>query len=114
MLPLNTKQSEDSSFFLREIISRIISEAKGSSDIQRIKASVCKKYSLERMPRNSEIFAAAKDDSERQYLREYLQVKPARTISGVAPVAVMTSSHPCPYGKCLPRPGGPEHPFGSP
>ena len=26
----------------------------------------------------------------------------------------MTSPHPCPHGKCLPCPGGPAHPFGSP
>lgn len=65
------------------------------------------------MPKNSEIFAAALDE-EREMLRPLLQVKPARTISGVAPVAVMTSPYPCPHGKCLPCPGGPEHPFGSP
>ncbi|MBN1432984.1 MAG: tRNA uridine(34) 5-carboxymethylaminomethyl modification radical SAM/GNAT enzyme Elp3 [Methanomicrobiaceae archaeon] len=112
-LPLNTKQSEDSNLFLKEIISRILSEAGDPSDVQKIKASVCRKYSLERMPRNSEIFALAKED-ERERLRGFLQVKPARTISGVAPVAVMTSPHPCPHGKCLPCPGGPEHPFGSP
>jgi elongator complex protein 3 len=113
-LLLNTEQSKDSIFFLREIISLIKSEAKDQSDIQKIKTSVCKKYSLERMPKNSEIFAAAADDEEREIVRVYLQVKPARTISGVAPVAVMTSPHKCPHGKCLPCPGGPEHPFGSP
>lgn len=113
-LLLNTKQSEDSNLFLREIISRILSEAKDQSDIQKIKASVCRKYSLERMPKNSEILAVADGEEERERLRGFLQVKPARTISGVAPVAVMTSPHPCPHGKCLPCPGGPEHPFGSP
>ena len=41
-------------------------------------------------------------------------MKPTRTLSGVAPVAVMTSPSPCPHGKCLPCPGGPEHPFRSP
>ena len=41
-------------------------------------------------------------------------VKPSRTLSGVAPVAVMTSPYPCPHGKCLPCPGGPDHPFHSP
>jgi len=113
-LLLNTKQSEDSNLFLREIISRILSEARDQSDVQRIKASVCRKYSLERMPRNSEVFAVSEPGEERERLRGFLQVKPARTISGVAPVAVMTSPHPCPHGKCLPCPGGPEHPFGSP
>ncbi len=35
-------------------------------------------------------------------------------MSGVAPIAVMTSPSPCPHGKCLPCPGGPDHPFKSP
>ena len=113
-LLLNTEQSEETNFFLREIASRILSEAKVQSDVQRIKAFVCRKYSLERMPKNSEIFAIVSDEAERERLRSFLQVKPARTISGVAPVAVMTSPHPCPHGKCLPCPGGPDHPFGSP
>ena len=46
--------------------------------------------------------------------RKILLVKPTRTLSGVAPVAVMTSPYPCPHGKCLPCPGGPDHPFKSP
>ena len=47
-------------------------------------------------------------------LRTVLLVKPTRTISGVAPLAVMTSPAPCPHGKCLPCPGGPDHPYHSP
>jgi elongator complex protein 3 len=97
---------------LREIISRILSTGPGPVDIQKIKLSVCRDYSVD-MPRNSAVLAAATSE-EREWLRPLLLVKPTRTLSGVAPVAVMTSPHPCPHGKCLPCPGGPEHPFASP
>jgi elongator complex protein 3 len=96
----------------REIISRIFS-AEDIPDIHRIKLEVCRKYGFSHVPKNSEILAAARG-SEQDALRNVLLLKPTRTISGVAPVAVMTSPFPCPHGKCLPCPGGPDHPFHSP
>jgi elongator complex protein 3 len=39
--------------------------------------------------------------------------KPVRTASGVSPVAIMTSPHTCPHGKCLYCPGGPASEFSS-
>lgn len=95
----------------REIISLIF--ASSDPDIQSIKLSVCRKYSLDAMPKNSAILAAATPD-EYEAVRRVLQVKPTRTLSGVAPIAVMTSPCACPHGKCLPCPGGPEHEFRSP
>ncbi len=97
---------------LREIISRILSARPDPAGIQKIKLDLCRERGAG-MPKNSAILAAATPD-ERERLRPLLLVKPTRTLSGVAPVAVMTSPHPCPHGKCLPCPGGPEHPFGSP
>ena len=97
---------------LREMISRILSTASGPADVQRIKLEVCRESGAD-MPKNSAILAAATPE-EHERLRPLLLVKPTRTLSGVAPVAVMTSPHPCPHGKCLPCPGGPEHPFKSP
>jgi elongator complex protein 3 len=101
---------------LREIISRILAIPEGSLDdaaIVAAKIAVCRKYSLPAVPKNSAILAAAFPE-EREGLRKILLVKPSRTLSGVAPVAVMTSPYPCPHGKCLPCPGGPDHPFHSP
>ncbi len=63
--------------------------------------------------KNSAILAVA-SAHDREILRKILLVKPTRTLSGVAPVAVMTSPAPCPHGKCLPCPGGPDHPYKSP
>jgi elongator complex protein 3 len=102
----------DEGLIFREIISRIFS-AEDIPDIHRIKLEVCRKYAFSHIPKNSEILAAA-TESERAALREVLLLKPTRTLSGVAPVAVMTSPFPCPHGKCLPCPGGPDHPFHSP
>lgn len=38
-----------------------------------------------------------------------LKRKPVRTISGVAPVSIMTHPHRCPHGKCIFCPGGVEY-----
>ncbi|MDT8357253.1 MAG: tRNA uridine(34) 5-carboxymethylaminomethyl modification radical SAM/GNAT enzyme Elp3, partial [Methanomicrobiaceae archaeon] len=103
----------DESLFFREIISRLFREASSSGDVQRIKRRMSREWGRDAVPRNSEILAAA-SAHERSALRPLLLVKPTRTLSGVAPVAVMTSPHPCPHGKCLPCPGGPDHPFRSP
>jgi elongator complex protein 3 len=97
----------------REIIDLLLSRCHTPSDVTRLKIQVCRKYNLPSVPRNSELLAAALP-GERERLRRILLVKPTRTLSGVAPVAVMTSPYPCPHGICLPCPGGPSHPFGSP
>ena len=97
----------------REIIDLLFSKNPSPSEVTRIKLAVCSKYRLSVIPKNSSILAAA-HPGERAALRELLLVKPTRTLSGVAPVAVMTSPFPCPHGKCLPCPGGPGHPFASP
>ncbi len=98
---------------LREIISRIIDLPPGDPRIIAEKIAVCRKYSLPVVPKNSALLAAALPQ-EHENLRRLLLVKPSRTLSGVAPIAVMTSPAPCPHGKCLPCPGGPDHPFKSP
>src|SRR5512136_798627 len=98
----------------REIISCILTLPPGDeATVRSAKIAICRKYGLSVVPKNSAILAAALPE-EREILRRILMVKPSRTLSGVAPVAVMTSPYPCPHGKCLPCPGGPDHPFHSP
>ena len=98
----------------REIISRLLTIPPGDeATVRSAKIAVCRKYKLPEVPKNSAILAAALPE-EHETLRRILMVKPSRTLSGVAPVAVMTSPYPCPHGKCLPCPGGPDHPFHSP
>jgi len=98
---------------LREMISRILTLPPGDAAVVAAKIEICRKYALHAVPKNSAILAVARPE-EREALRKILLVKPGRTLSGVAPVAVMTSPAPCPHGKCLPCPGGPDHPFHSP
>ena len=96
---------------LRELASRIASDTR--TDVQAIKRRFARELGLPAVPRNSAILSAA-DPADYPALRRRLLVKPTRTLSGVAPVAVMTSPAPCPHGRCLPCPGGPDHPFASP
>ena len=103
----------DEALAFREIISRILTLPPGDAAIVAAKIAICRKYRLSAVPKNSAILAAAGPE-DRETLRKILLVKPTRTLSGVAPVAVMTSPYPCPHGKCLPCPGGPDHPFHSP
>ncbi|MDO9325573.1 MAG: tRNA uridine(34) 5-carboxymethylaminomethyl modification radical SAM/GNAT enzyme Elp3, partial [Methanoregula sp.] len=103
----------DEELAFREMISRILTLPPGDDAIVAVKIDVCKKYRLHAVPKNSALLAAALPE-DKKILRKILLVKPTRTLSGVAPVAVMTSPAPCPHGKCLPCPGGPEHIFQSP
>ncbi len=103
----------DEALAFREMISRILTLQPGDPAIVAVKIDICRKYCLPIVPKNSAILAVA-SVQDREILRKILLVKPTRTISGVAPVAVMTSPSPCPHGKCLPCPGGPDHPFKSP
>ena len=112
-LPQNSNSSMNVPDIHREIIDLLFSKNPLPSEVTRIKLAVCSRYRLPAVPRNSALLAAARP-AERAALRELLLVKPTRTLSGVAPVAVMTSPFPCPHGKCLPCPGGPAHPFASP
>lgn len=97
----------------REMISRILTLQPFDDAIVAAKIDVCRKYKLRSVPKNSALLALA-EPGEREALRRILLVKPTRTLSGVAPVAVMTSPAPCPHGKCLPCPGGPDHEYKSP
>jgi len=85
-------------------------------EVSKIKREVSRKYGLRSMPRDADVLAAAKslNIANLGELELLLKEKPVRTISGVAPVAVMTSPHPCPHGRCIMCPGGPDSAFKSP
>ncbi|MDR2866131.1 MAG: tRNA uridine(34) 5-carboxymethylaminomethyl modification radical SAM/GNAT enzyme Elp3 [Methanomassiliicoccaceae archaeon] len=90
----------------RRIIGMIINgDINSRSQLQKVKVKMAGEYGLNAVPSNSEILADAHDDELRTII-PMLQRKPVRTISGVAVVAVMTSPHPCPHGKCTYCPGG--------
>ena len=77
------------------------------------KKRIAKECGIKTLPSNADILAICRDD-ERDRVLYLLQKKPVRTISGVAVVAVMTSPAPCPHGRCVPCPGGPDTVFRSP
>ncbi len=98
----------DEQGYFTELI-RLLLEGKAatSNDIQRLKTDLCKKYRMDRLPSNADVLAHVSEEDIDE-LEPLLRTKPVRTISGVAVVAVMTSPHDCPHGKCEYCPGGVE------
>ncbi len=98
----------------RELVEQLLrKEITNEQELNAAKKEVSKRHKLSALPGNSQILAAAKQD-EKQAVLGLLQLKPVRTISGVAVIAAMTSPAPCPHGLCLPCPGGPSSKFNSP
>ncbi len=99
----------------REIIEQLLrNEIPDEKAINAAKKAASIRYKLSSLLGNSQILAAARNDEEKQHVLEHLQLKPVRTISGVAVIAAMTSPAPCPHGLCVPCPGGIESKFHSP
>ncbi|MDV0447200.1 tRNA uridine(34) acetyltransferase [Methanosarcinaceae archaeon Ag5] len=98
----------------REVLEKVLSgEIETENDLMRVKKNVCKAYRLKTLPSNGDIILRGNPD-EQKAVRDILQRKPVRTISGVAVLAAMTSPAPCPHGQCIPCPGGPDSDFHSP
>ncbi len=72
-------------------------------DLNKFKLKISKKYGLKKIPTNPDILSFA--DKKNRKLIEMLSIKPVRTISGVAVVAVMAKPHKCP-GECIYCPTG--------
>ena len=109
----------------KQICTEILDEIKKNNpktqlQLNQIKLKILGKHNSERKlshtPKNADIYFAASED-ERQNLKELLSLKPVRTISGVAPIALMSEPYPCPHtikgiGPCTYCPGGPGSAFG--
>jgi elongator complex protein 3 len=109
----DTPEGEDAfEAVCEELLERILADEIGRDDLESAKTDVCGKYSSPKVPKNSELLDFAPDE-RREELEPVLQRKPVRTASGVSPVAIMTSPHGCPHGKCLYCPGGPDSEFSS-
>jgi elongator complex protein 3 len=68
----------------------------------KVVREVASAYHLGTMPRNEHIMQYFHDDR----YRRLLMVKPVKTASGVAVVAVMPKPYECPHGRCTYCPGG--------
>lgn len=98
----------------RELIEKLLrKEITNEHELNAAKKAISVRYKLSSLLSNSQILAAAKEEEKMQVL-ELLQLKPVRTISGVAVISAMTSPAPCPHGLCIPCPGGPASKFNSP
>tara|TARA_Y100000310_G_scaffold295961_1_gene327804 strand:+ start:5449 stop:7272 length:1824 start_codon:yes stop_codon:yes gene_type:complete len=92
------------------------SDVKSKREFNQIKYNVLQKYKLDKIPKNADIyFSASKEDREK--FKDILSLKPVRTLSGVAPIALMSEPYPCPHtmkgiGPCTYCPGGPGSEFG--
>ncbi|MBI5036107.1 tRNA uridine(34) 5-carboxymethylaminomethyl modification radical SAM/GNAT enzyme Elp3 [Candidatus Micrarchaeota archaeon] len=92
---------------LKAIVSLLLkSNPKKAEEISAVKREACRKYSLDRFFRNSEILEALPKNAP-QKLRELLRTHKVRSLSGVAVVAIMTRPTFCPHGTCIYCPGGP-------
>ena len=106
---------------LKQICREILDEAKKNkvNDLRKfnsIKMQVLHRLKYNEIPKNATIDSIASEE-DRKVFKKILSMKPVRTISGVAPIALMTDPYPCPHtikgiGPCTYCPGGPGSPFG--
>lgn len=71
----------------------------------RLKLEVCKEFSLDRVPKNSDILEFVSPEN-RKVLEGKLRRKSIRTRSGIAVVTAITKPFDCPHGTCTFCPGG--------
>src|SRR3989339_1749786 len=98
--------------FYTEFLSELRKAELSPKQIAKLKRELCLKYKLGKIPTTIEIILHV-PEKELSKLKSKLLSKPTRTISGVAPLAIMTKPFPCPHGKCIMCPGGPDSIFGN-
>lgn len=88
---------------LRQLIIKYGSKIKNSDDLSDAKRAICKEFALD-FVLNSELLTIVRQmtKNEQQNLAKFTSVlkkRAIRTMSGIAPVAVLTKPYPCP-GNC--------------
>lgn len=101
----------DTQPYFKELIQTIRTTPLDKLQIARLKSRLCKKYGVKKIPKDLEILLHA-PQQDIPLLRQKLLTKPIRTLSGVAPIAIMTQPRHCPHGRCTYCPGGIGSPFG--
>src|SRR3989338_4167877 len=97
--------------FYQELFTELKTKALNKIQLNKLKMCLAKKYKLNKMPTDIDIFLNA-PEKDIPKLKKMLQTKPTRSISGVTPIAVMSKPMPCPHGKCIFCPGGINSNFG--
>jgi len=92
--------------FYSELASELGKKRLSKDEAIRLKIGLARKYLLNRLPSDVEIFLNLPESTAKK-LKLQLQIKPVRTISGIASISIMTKPFPCPHGRCTFCPGGP-------
>ncbi|MBD3303867.1 tRNA uridine(34) 5-carboxymethylaminomethyl modification radical SAM/GNAT enzyme Elp3 [Candidatus Woesearchaeota archaeon] len=94
---------------IQELIEALKQKKLPREKLSKLKNKLCQKYGVRQPPTDIEILlhASPEDISEMDVV-----VKPMRTQSGVAVVAVMSYPFACKHGRCMYCPGGPSSFFG--
>ena len=103
-------QNSNEQEYFKEIISILKEKKLDKPEISKLKTRLCRKHRLKRIPTDINILLHADQDDLPEL--KLLQTKPGRTLSGVAVIAIMTSPHKCPHGRCAMCPGGIDSEFG--
>ncbi len=96
---------------MKEVIQELLIGLDENKDVEKVKAGISKKFKLKKMFTNIEILNELSSEERKKYAK-LLITKPARSASGVFPVAVMSAPFACKHGKCIFCPGGPDSFFG--
>ncbi|HIH09315.1 MAG TPA: tRNA uridine(34) 5-carboxymethylaminomethyl modification radical SAM/GNAT enzyme Elp3 [Candidatus Diapherotrites archaeon] len=97
--------------YCRQVLAEIRKgKIKGREGLEKLKLQAGKRLGIGRLPSNPDILMQAGKISPQA--AKLLSIKPLRTLSGVAPVAIMARPQGCPHGKCIYCPGGPNSAFG--
>lgn len=100
--------------FYQELIGILKQHTKKSlpkDKLAQLKVELCRKHKMQKIPTDIQVMLHATAEDLEQ-IKPLLLTKPTRSLSGVAPVAVMTKPLACPHGKCTFCPGGPGSAFG--
>lgn len=93
----------------RAIIEHLMELSSPSrEDLDRLKVDISSTLGMPRILGNSELIKAIRTGEERAKLMPILTRKKARVASGVVVIAAMMKPFPCPHGRCVYCPGGPE------
>ncbi len=89
---------------IKDLLNNYAKQIKNREDLEGVKRMICKKYSLAALL-NSDILKEYRfllktgKIKTIEFLEKILRKRSVRTMSGIAPVAVLTKSYPCP-GSC--------------